>query len=143
MPEVNPVGVESFADKMLSLLPATPFWLAPTAPEIQVNQLADPENPAIAVGSGGGSFSGAIARALRAVNPLNPLGSVQANLAQASGQVGVSASNTLKEGAKAVKAAGGSITSGLKWATFLIVVGAGLYLFLLAAPFIPKPSGAR
>lgn len=134
---------QSFADDMKGLLGATPFWLGPSQPTIPVNQLADPAKPAYVIGDGESSFFGAAKAALSALDPFNGSGTVSANIAQATVPVGKSAAKALDAGADSLKSAGGGIASGFKWFTFLLLLGAAGYAYLMVAPFIPKPSGAR
>lgn len=132
---------QSFAETMQGLLGATPFWVAPTQYQAQVNQFADPENPAPAVSDRPGGFTGAAKAALEALDPFNGLKSTSAIVAQATVPVSKSAAAALDAGADSLKAAGGGISSGFKWATAIVLLGLAAYVFFLAAPFLPKPSG--
>lgn len=134
---------QGFADEMLSKIGITPFWVAPTKPNILVNQISDPANPSVIIGGGQNSgFAGAARAALKALDPFNAPGSVSANIAAATAPVGKSAANVLNAGADTLKSAGGGIASGFKIATFVIVAGLALYVLALAGPFIPKPRSA-
>ena len=137
----------SFAADLQAVLGTTPYWSKPTTPSIAVQQLADPDKPSYAIGDpANNTFSGAVRRALEAVNPfsestLTPRGAI----AKATVDLGKAGGEALSAAASATQAAGSGISSGFKWATFIIIFGLVAYVFFLAAPFLPKPSfqGAR
>lgn len=134
----------SFAADMQKVLGITPYWSKPTTHAVQVQQLADPDKPAYAVADpNAGTFYGAAKRALSALDPFQSTLTPSGAIAQATVPLGKAGAKALEAAADATQAAGSGITSGFKWATFIIIFGVCAYAFMFLSPFLPKPSGAR
>lgn len=133
----------SFAADMQKVLGITPYWSKPTTHAVQVQQLADPDKPAYAVAEPAGTFTDSAKRALAALDPFNSTLTPRGAVANAVVPLGKAGAKALEAAADATQAAGSGITSGFKWATFIIIFGLLAYGFALAAPFLPKPAGAR
>ncbi len=132
-----------FAADMQSVIGITPYWSKPTMPSIQVQQLTEPDKPSYAVVEPSGSWADAAKRALSYLDPFQSTLSPSGAVAQATVPLGKAGARALEAAADATQAAGSGITSGFKWATFIVIFGLLAYGFVLAAPFLPKPSGGR
>ena len=65
-------------------------------------------------------------------NPLQPFAKGYDVLAEET-------STVLKAGSESVKDIAAGLSTGAKWAGFLVVAGLILYAFAMASPFIPRP----
>ena len=134
----------TFAGDIQKVMAFDPYWMGVSRGRPQYSSYIEPgkrvEITSAPAASWGDSITRALKEAARSANPFKPVSGSSAAIAKATDQVRESGKEFLHASSEAVLAAGEGITSGFRWAVGLVFLGAALYVFMLLAPYLPRPA---